>query len=237
MEKWLEFAKEDLGIELSAAQRTMFEVYEAELMDWNEKMNLTAVRDAEGIRIKHFLDSLTCAQVLGDLNGRSLIDIGTGAGFPGIPLKILFPELRLVLVDSVGKKVNFCRHVIEQLALNDSLALQGRAEELGLMKEHREAYDVAVARAVAGLPVLCEYLLPLVRVGGCMLAQKGESAPEEAVQAKKAIRALGGGSAEITPVALPGLEDQRYLIWIPKDKQTPPGFPRRTGIPSKMPIL
>mgnify|MGYP000979483430 CR=1 FL=1 len=237
MEKWLLFAKEHWGIDLSAAQQAMFAVYESELMLWNEKMNLTAVRDTEGIRIKHFLDSLTCAQVLGDMNGRALIDIGTGAGFPGIPLKILFPEMRLVLVDSVGKKVDFCRHMLEKLCLQDSLALQARAEDLGLAEAHRERYDAAVARAVAGLPVLCEYLLPLVRPGGCILAQKGESAPDEAAQAEKAIRILGGGPAALTPVDLPGLEDRRYLIRIPKDRPTPPGFPRRTGVPSRMPIL
>ncbi len=237
MDNWIEYAKTRLGITLSKDQQRMFAVYESELQEWSEKINLTAVRDLEGIRIKHFLDSLTCAEVLGDMNGKSLIDIGTGAGFPGIPLKLLYPAMRLVLVDSVGKKVEFCRQITIALGLTSCQSIQARAEELGLSIEHREKYDAATARAVAGLPVLCEYLLPLVKVGGMMLAQKGESAPDELIQAKNAILKLGGKSNELIPVTLPGLEDRRYLIAIRKISPTPTGYPRRTGLPAKKPIL
>lgn len=237
MDNWIAYAKIRLGITLSEDQQRMFAVYESELQKWSEKINLTAVRDLEGIRIKHFLDSLTCAKVLGDMNGKSLVDIGTGAGFPGIPLKLLYPDMRLVLVDSVGKKVEFCRQITTALGLTSCQSIQARAEELGLSIEHREKYDAATARAVAGLPVLCEYLLPLVKIGGMMLAQKGESAPDELIQAKNAILKLGGKSNELIPVALPGLEDRRYLIAIRKISPTPTGYPRRTGLPAKKPIL
>jgi 16S rRNA (guanine527-N7)-methyltransferase len=237
MENWIEYARTQLGITLSDDQQRMFVTYESELQEWSEKINLTSIRDSEGIRIKHFLDSLTCAQMLGDMNGKSLVDIGTGAGFPGIPLKIIFPAMRLVLVDSTGKKVDFCRRITTILGLKNCTSIQARAEEMGLSKEHREKYDAATARAVAVLPILCEYLLPLVKVGGIMLVQKGESAPDELIKAKQAIYKLGGKSQEIIPVILPMLEDRRYLILIRKVFPTPPGYPRRTGLPAQKPIL
>ncbi|MHC1771880.1 MAG: 16S rRNA (guanine(527)-N(7))-methyltransferase RsmG [Flexilinea sp.] len=237
MENWIEYARTQLGITLSDDQQRMFVTYESELQEWSEKINLTSIRDSEGIRIKHFLDSLTCAQMLGDMNGKSLVDIGTGAGFPGIPLKIIFPAMRLVLVDSTGKKVDFCRRITTILGLKNCTSIQARAEEMGLSKEHREKYDAATARAVAVLPILCEYLLPLVKVGGIMLVQKGESAPDELIKAKHAIYKLGGKSQEMIPVILPTLEDRRYLIPIRKVFPTPPGYPRRTGLPAQKPIL
>ena len=236
MENWIEYACTLPGVTLNDEQIRQFAAYEALLLEWNSKINLTAVRDAEGTRVKHFLDSLTCAQVLGDMNGKSLIDIGTGAGFPGIPLRILYPQMRLTLVDSVGKKADFCELVCHTLHLKGTKVLRSRAEELGLSKDHRERYDAATARAVAILPVLCEYLLPLVKVGGQMLSQKGESAPEEVMNAEEAIRVLGGGRAEIHPVTLPEIEGSRYLVSIPKKRPTPCGYPRRTGLPAKKPI-
>ena len=153
MENWFDSAKELFNVQLSEEQREQFRVYEALLIDWNSKINLTAVRDPEGIRIKHFLDSLSCVPVLGDMNGRSLIDIGTGAGFPGIPLRILYPELRLTLVDSVGKKADFCQLAVNTLHLKGVKVLKDRSEELGAAKAHREQYDAATARAVAVMPV------------------------------------------------------------------------------------
>ena len=237
MNDWIRAAETLFGIKLSGEQQEQFRVYEALLMDWNTKINLTAVRDAEGIRIKHFLDSLSCVTVLGDMNGRSLIDIGTGAGFPGIPLRIYYPEMRLTLVDSVGKKADFCQLAADTLHLKGVKALKDRSEELGASKEYREKFDAATARAVAGLPVLCEYLLPLVKPGGIMLAMKGESAPEEVKAAENAIRKLGGTEAELTGVELPNVEGKRYLVKIPKVTPTPAGYPRRTGLPLKKPIL
>ena len=234
---WINYAENLFGIILTPEQQEQFRIYEALLLDWNSKINLTAVRDAEGIRIKHFLDSLSCVPVLGDMNGKSLIDIGTGAGFPGIPLRIFYPEMRLTLVDSVGKKADFCRLVCDTLHLKGVKVLKDRSEELGSNKNTREKFDAAAARAVAIMPVLCEYLLPLVKVGGIMLAQKGEGAPEEIRSAEAALHKLGGGEPALTEVALPGVEGARYLVKIPKVKPTPAGYPRRTGLPLKKPIL
>ncbi len=237
MENWEQTAEKLFGAALSEQQREQFRVYEALLTDWNSKINLTAVRDIEGIRVKHFLDSLSCVPVLGDMNGKSLIDIGTGAGFPGIPLRIFYPGLKLTLVDSVGKKADFCQLVVNTLHLKNVTVLKERSEELGASKAHREQYDAAAARAVAGLPVLCEYLLPLVKIGGQMLAMKGESAPEEVKTARNAIQKLGGAEPSLTEVDLPEVEGKRWLISIPKKTATPAGYPRRTGLPLKKPIL
>ena len=237
MEDWIKSAGELFNVQLSEEQQEQFRVYETLLLDWNSKINLTAVRDAEGIRVKHFLDSLSCVPMLGDMNGKSLIDVGTGAGFPGIPLRIFYPEMRLTLVDSVGKKADFCRLVCDTLHLKGVTVLKDRSEELGADKATREKFDAATARAVAVMPVLSEYLLPLVKVGGVMLAQKGESAPEEVKTAENAIRKLGGAEAELSAVTLPGVEGTRYLVKVKKIKLTPAGYPRRTGLPLKKPIL
>ena len=236
MEQWMESARDLFGISLTEEQMGQFRTYENLLMDWNSKINLTAVRDPEGIRLKHFLDSLSCVKALGDLNGKTLIDIGTGAGFPGIPLRILFPQMRLTLVDSIGKKTDFCQLAVNTLHLKGVRVLNTRSEELGADKAHREQYDVAAARAVAKLPILCEYLLPLVKVGGVMLAQKGESAQDETTAAANAILKLGGGDPVIIESTLPEVEGARFLIRIPKIAKTPTGYPRRTGLPAKKPI-
>ncbi|WP_299025575.1 16S rRNA (guanine(527)-N(7))-methyltransferase RsmG [uncultured Thermanaerothrix sp.] len=237
MEKFAQDVQNLLGIKLTPRQRAAFATYEQELLAWNTRFNLTAIRDPEGIRTKHFLDSLTC--ILAWRNStppQSLIDIGTGAGFPGLPLKILLPHLEVTLVDSVGKKLAFCRHIVEVLKLEKVTLIQGRAEELGQDPAHRERYDWAVARAVANMPVLVEYLLPLVRVGGAMLAQKGASGPAETQGAERAIRILGGQLQQILPVYLPGVAEERYLIVIRKQSATPPSYPRRVGLPAKKPI-
>ncbi len=214
----------------------MFALYEKELLEWNERFNLTAIRKPEEIRSKHFLDSLTCLQGFKEPWPTRLIDIGTGAGFPGIPLKIAFPHLRLTLVESVGKKADFCRHMVEMLQLDRVDVIQSRAEDLGQAVDHREVYDMAVARAVAALPVLAEYLLPLVKVGGRVIAQKGESAPAEVHAAEHALRVLGGRVHQITPVELPGVADERFLVIIDKIAATPPAYPRRAGLASKRPL-
>lgn len=202
-------------------------------MEWNARFNLTAVRDVEGVRTKHFLDSLTCVLAWKENSPGRLIDIGTGAGFPGIPLKIIQPAMQLTLVESVGKKADFCRLVVQELGLEKVQVLQARAEDLGQQPAHREQYDWAVARAVANLPVLVEYLLPLVRVGGGILAQKGEGGPAEAQQAERAIRLLGGRIRVLTPVLLPGIVEERYLVIIDKIARTPPQYPRRVGLAAK----
>ncbi len=225
-----------LGLQLSIRQVELFSIYEKELLEWNEKFNLTAIRKPEEIRSKHFLDSLTCLQGFKEPKPIRMIDIGTGAGFPGIPLKIAYPHLRLTLVESVGKKADFCRHMIEVLQLEKVDVLQARAEDLGQTSGHREMYDLAVARAVAALPVLAEYLLPLVKVGGRVIAQKGESAPAEVHAAEHAVHMLGGRIYQIKPIVLPGVADERFLILIDKIATTPHPYPRRAGQPAKRPL-
>ena len=236
MEKLAQDAYNLLGLRLSPRQLAAFERYEQELLDWNARFNLTAIRESEGIRIRHFLDSLTCILAWRDNPPASLIDVGTGAGFPGLPLKILQPTLQLALVESVGKKAEFCRHMAASLGMDKVEVVQARAEEIGQMPKHRESYDWAVARAVANLPILVEYLLPLVRVGGAVLAQKGESGPAEAHAGEKAIRLLGGELRQVIKIDLPGAADDRYLVVIDKVAATPPNYPRRVGVPAKKPL-
>lgn len=235
---WTQFSKwaGQLGVSLSGGQVDQFARYLALLLDWNERMNLTAVRQPEDIRIRHFLDSLSCAKVTGDLNGRSLIDVGTGAGFPGLPLKILFPQLRLTLVESVAKKVDFLQAVVTELGLDNVTLLAERAELLGQQPQHRQQYDWAVARAVAELRVLVEYLLPLCRVGGHVLAQKGEGVHQEMADAVTAIQLLGGTEPKVSDIALPGREQIHYLVVVAKELETPDKYPRRVGMPGKRPL-
>jgi 16S rRNA (guanine527-N7)-methyltransferase len=236
MEKLLRDAQQLFGLCLSQKQMAQLTAYERELLEWNEKFNLTAIRDVDGIRVKHFLDSFSCTLAWKDQTPRRLIDVGTGAGFPGIVLKILYPGLKLTLVESVGKKANFCTHIVQTLGLENVEILSARAEDVGQNSAHREKYDWAVARAVAALPVLSEYLLPLVKVGGGMLAQKGESGPAEVQTAEKAFKLLGGRLRQLIKVELPGVADERYLVVIDKFAATPPGYPRKAGIPSKKPL-
>ena len=173
---------------------------------------------------------------MGKNPGKRLIDIGSGAGFPGIVLKIAYPGLQLTLVKSVGKKTDFCRHVVKTLGLDNVEVIQERAENIGQCSAYREQFDWAVARAVAALPVLVEYLLPLVRVGGNMLAMKGESGPAESHASEHALRMLGGHLRQLLPVTLPGVAEERYLVIVDKVAATPTRYPRRVGIPTKRPL-
>lgn len=231
-------AQKFFGVTLGATQLQQLTTYENLLLEWNEKINLTAIRDVPGIRTKHFLDSISC--VLAFKAGsppRSLIDVGTGAGFPGLVLKILYPGMKLTLVESVGKKAKFCADVVTALGLENVGVMTARAEDVGRMKEHRERYDWAVARAVAQLPALAEYLLPLVKVGGTMLAQKGETGPAEVNMAAHAIKLLGGRFKQVVNVQLPGVADERFLVIIDKTATTPDLYPRTAGTPGKRPLL
>jgi len=236
MRELAEQAQSLFGVRLGPAQLAALERYERELLEWNSRFNLTAIHEPEKIRTKHFLDSLSCLLVMRDTPVDRVIDVGTGAGFPGLPLKIACPNMRLTLVESVGKKADFCRHVVETLKLENVEVLTTRAELLGQARAHREQYDWALARAVAVMPVLAEYLLPLVRVGGAMLAMKGESAPAEVHRAEHAVRVLGGHIRRLVPVTLPGVADERYLVVVDKIAATPAGYPRRVGLPSKKPL-
>ena len=236
MQELTQHAQRQLGLRLSRSQLSALSLYERELVDWNTRFNLTAIRDPQEIHIKHFLDSLTCLMALRESPVDRLIDVGTGAGFPGIPLKIIYPKMQLTLVESVGKKAEFCRHVVNILDLKGVEVVQERAEVLGQHSSYREQYDWALARAVAVLPVLAEYLLPLVRVGGYMLAMKGESGPAEAHSAERALRVLGGHLRQLLRVTLPGVAEERYLVVIDKVAATPPGYPRKVGLPAKRPL-
>lgn len=221
---------------LTPKQIDQFSFYEKLLLEWNEKINLTAIRDVPGIRTKHFLDSISVAQVFAKPLPCSLIDVGTGAGFPGIPLKIVFPQLKLTLVESVGKKSNFCQLVVDSLALSGVEVQTNRVEDLAHQSRFRERFDIVVARAVANMPVLTEYLLPLVKIGGMMIAQKGVSAHEETQSAAHAMKVLGGELKNIHPVVLPGVSEERFLVVIKKTAATPPLYPRRSGLPAKKPL-
>lgn len=222
---------------LTEAQLAAFETYARELIDWNRQVNLTRIAAPNEIAVKHFLDSLSVAVGLCKLPpGARFIDVGSGAGFPGLPLKIALPHLQLTLLESTGKKCRFLEHVAGVLALPDVTVLNARAEEAGRRPAHRARYDVAVARAVAALPTLAEYLLPLVKVGGRAVAQKGQDPAAEVKSAANALGILGGKVVETRPVDIPGLEGERHLIVLQKSKPTPKIYPRRPGLPAKKPL-
>jgi 16S rRNA (guanine527-N7)-methyltransferase len=222
------------GYPLSTNQLDQFNRYAAELRSWNERINLTAIADDSGIVTRHFLDSLRCARSWGSAP-QSLADIGAGAGFPGLPLKILRPELQLTLVESIAKKAVFLRHIVDTLGLAHVEIVVSRAEAVGRDPAQRERYDVAVARAVAELRVLAEYCLPLCRVGGRFLAPKGARIEDELQAALPAIGQLGGQLVGVEPVDLPEVEP-RTLVVIEKIAPTPPHYPRAPGIPAKRPL-
>lgn len=230
-------AQQLLGLSLTQRQRQAFHLYQKELAAWNTRFNLTAIIDSEGVQIRHFLDSLSCLLAIGEASrGSSLVDIGSGAGFPGLPLKIVYPALRLTLVEATGKKADFLRHMVETLELRDVTMIRARAEQVGQDPLHREAYDWVTARAVAAMPTLVEYLLPLCRLGGHCVAQKGEDAAAEVSSAESAITFLGGRLSHLIPVELPGLAETRHLVIIDKVTRTPDKYPRPPGRPAKRPL-
>lgn len=232
-----------MGLKLNEEHLRAFEIYYQELVAWNEKFNLTAITDYDQVQIKHFLDSLTCLLADGDLRraicqqpGVRAIDIGAGAGFPGLPIKIVCPGLRLTLLEATGKKVGFLEHIVSRLGLVGVEVIKGRAEELGRDAAHRERYDLALARAVAELPVLVEYALPFCKPGGLFVAQKGTEGDAEAKAAEGAIATLGGALRRVVHLELPNLAKPRSLVVIEKIAPTPEKYPRRPGIPSKRPL-
>ena len=225
-------ARWDIRIDDRAIRR--FALYAAELVRWNERVNLTRITAPGDIVVRHFLDSLACARAFGSVPP-SLIDVGTGAGFPGLPLKIIWPTMHLVLSDSIGKKTAFLWHIVEALELDDVEVVTARAEDLGRDPAHREQYAGVVARAVADLAVLVEYCLPLCRVGGFFVAPKSANGAEEAQAAGRALDLLGGRLREVLPVELPDLPP-RTLVVVEKVRATPAGLPRPTGVPAKQPL-
>jgi 16S rRNA (guanine527-N7)-methyltransferase len=236
MEK-LESGAKRLGISLTRAQLEAFETYYREIIDWNKKVNLTRITGYEEVLLKHFLDSLTVFTVVLPSKAFKVIDIGTGAGLPGIPLKIVSPGLDLTMLESITKKVKFLEYVVVSLGLDNVEVVNGRAEEIARDDRYREKYDFALARALAPLPVLVELALPFCRVGGCCIALKKGDIAEEVARALTAIATMGGRLREVKPVQLPGLNDKRCLVIIDKINPTPPGYPRRPGIPTKRPVL
>lgn len=227
---------QEFQISLSDKQLEQFLQYYDLLVEWNSFMNLTAITEFEEVCIKHFIDSVSLCKAIDCTQSLSVIDIGTGAGFPGIPLKIAFPDLKITLLDSLGKRVKFLNEVIIQLGLEGIEAFHGRAEDF--IKEHqkREAYDLCVSRAVANLATLSEYCLPYVKCGGVFISYKSEKIQEESKTAEKAIQLLGGKIKNQTEFLLPGSDIYRNLFQIEKVKKTPSKYPRKAGLPSKEPL-
>jgi len=222
---------------LSEAQLDAFERYSRELIVWNERVNLTRIVAPDEIAIKHFLDSLSVSLALPELRSPySIIDVGSGAGFPGLPLKIAIPDIALTLLETTAKKTAFLEHGVGVLGLTGVTILTDRAEAVGRQPDQREHYDLAVARAVATLPVLVEYTLPLVKVGGRVILQKGQDPSLEIKEAATALQKLGGRVGDVRPVLIPGLEAARHLVIIEKDRPTPEPYPRRPGLPAKKPL-
>lgn len=225
-----------MAIDLSGAQVEAFALYAAQLLEWNRKMNLTAITEPEEVAVKHMLDSLLCFRAEVFPEGCSVIDVGTGAGFPGLPLKIWKSALQVTLLDSLQKRVRFLQEVSDALRLEDVVCLHGRAEEYGRDKRFRQRFDVAVSRAVARLSVLAEYCLPFVKPGGCFVALKGAKYREELEAAGAALSVLGGKLERVKTVVLPQVEETRALLYIRKVKDTPGAYPRKAGAPEKKPL-
>lgn len=231
-----EVAKE-YGLELTSDQISAFNKYYELIVEWNEKINLTAITEPREVAIKHIVDSLSCYQKELFTGQVSLIDVGTGAGFPGLPLKIFCPELKLTLLDSLNKRVKFLQLVVDELGLKDVEVIHARSEEAARNKKYREKFDLVTARAVARLPIICEYCLPFVKQGGTFIALKGRQYEEEIQEAQKAFSVLGGKLVKSMPVKLPELEDKRAVVYIKKEKATPKVYPRKAGTPERNPIV
>lgn len=223
-----------LGVRFSVEQIEQFYKYMNLLIEWNEKMNLTAITEPKEIILKHFIDSLTILKYIDD--NSKLVDVGTGAGFPGVPLSIMNPTLKITLVDSLNKRLIFLQEVVKELNLKNIEIVHARAEEFGQNKNYREKFDIATSRAVANLATLSEYLVPLVKIGGKIVSMKASNAKEEINDAQKAIEVLGGKIEKIEEFDLPESDIGRTIIIIDKNKCTPAIYPRKAGTPAKEPI-
>ena len=226
----------DWNLELTAEKEQQFLTFYEMLVEKNKVMNLTAIIEFEDVVEKHFLDSISLCQVMDLKKPLTLLDLGTGAGFPGIPLKIMFPELKITLADSLNKRLLFLNEVIEALNLKDIETVHGRAEELSKRKDYRESFDLCVSRAVANLSTLSEYCLPFVKVGGYFIPYKSEKIAQEKEEAEKALELLGGKFERQVEFMLPSSDIYRNLFVIKKVKETPKKFPRKAGLPAKEPI-
>lgn len=228
---------EKLGISPSEHQFEQFLQYYELMIEWNKVMNLTGITEFEDVIQKHFLDSLCLVKVIPNLKDQTVLDLGTGAGFPGIPLKIAFPDLDIVLMDSLNKRIHFLNTVISELQLTKIAAVHGRAEEMARKKEYRQSFDLCVSRAVSNLATLSEYCLPFVKIDGAFVSYKSADADEEIDQAKKAIYLLGGEIEKIEKFKLPDSDFGRSFVLIKKAKGTPKAYPRKAGTPVKNPLL
>lgn len=234
-----------LDIPLDETAIAAFALYYRELVTWNERLNLTSITAYDEVQTKHFLDCLVSLPLIAEELGTGLppakplrlLDVGTGAGFPGIPLKIVTPAIDLTLMDGTQKKIAFLEQLVEKLGLTPARVVHGRAEELGRNPEYREQYDLVTARAVAPLTTLVEYLLPLVRPGGLAVVFKGPSAPQEFMEARRAIKVLGGEAARLAPVEVPFLAERRFVLLVKKIAPTPAQYPRGQGLARKRPIV
>ena len=238
MEK-LTAGADKLGLNLGEREIALFQTYFEELVDWNQRMNLTSIIEYDKVQINHFLDSLTIVSVWQPTANKpnpKVIDIGSGAGVPGIPLKIIFPQIRLSLMDSTGKKITFLNHLRQKLGLNDIEVINGRAEELA-HQIYRESFDLVLARGLAPMPTLAELTVPFCKIAGKVVAHKKGNIEEEMNQAKRAITTMGGKLIEIKPVTLPEFPDNRCLVVIEKVAPTPDQYPRGSGLPVKRPIV
>ena len=223
-----------LGINLSEIQLKQFYSYMNLLIEWNKKINLTAITEPDEIILKHFVDSLTISKYISD--GTNVVDVGTGAGFPGIPLKIVRQDVDITLLDSLQKRINFLDEVINELNLEKITTVHSRVEDFGKNKKYREEFDIATSRAVANLSTLSEYLLPLVKVGGKVISMKGSLIQEELENSKNAIKILGGQIEKVDEFDLPNSDINRNIVLIDKIKNTPNRYPRKAGEPSKKPL-
>lgn len=237
MSQIFEAKLKELDITLSKEQKQQFIKFYELLVEWNKVMNLTGITEYEEVNEKHFVDSLSIVKAI-DINSvKNVIDVGTGAGFPGIPLKIAFPHLNIVLLDSLNKRIQFLNTVIEELGLTNIHTIHGRAEDFAKKPEYREQFDLCVSRAVANLATLSEYCLPYVKVNGEFVPYKSGEIDEEVVQAKKAIHLLGGKTEEIIKFQLPGTEIGRSFVKIKKIQNTSKKYPRKAGLPVKEPLI
>ena len=229
-------AFEQLNIKVSGETIEKFQKHMELVLAWNEKVNLTAITDKNGFIEKHFIDSVLCAGFCEFQNADMIIDVGTGAGFPGIPLAMVFPEKNFLLIDSLAKKIKILAEIAETLELSNVKLLHTRAEDLARKAEYREKYDICVSRAVANMAVLSEYCLPFIKVGGSLIAYRGPDAEKELAEAKGALEILGGGFAETRKVDIDGFDLDHNMIVIEKKNGTPAKFPRKAGTPLKNPL-
>ena len=236
MDQILKKSLEKIGIEITDEQKEQFDIYHKLLEEWNKVMNLTGITEFQEVLIKHFLDSLACVKAVDMSRIKRIMDIGTGAGFPGVPLKIAFPHLEACLLDSLKKRVNFLEETFQMLKLENITAIHGRAEEYAKNKQYRETYDLCVSRAVSNLATLSEYCLPYVKTGGYFISYKSGTVQEEVEQAQKAVKILGGKIQDVVYFQLPDSEIQRSLVVIEKIKATPGRYPRKAGTPLKEPL-